>query len=149
MTPRDHPPMPPARSHARVTAHAITRAAGTPAPQAQLRLLGDPALVAADGSIKSLERRAAGLLALVAFEPGVTRARAAALLWPDSDNARQALRQQISRFKKNYAAELVRGEDALFLADGVAVDALADAAALLATCLARSASMTAPTLPTG
>ena len=40
-----------------------------------------------------LVRRAAGLLALVALEPGITRARAAALLWPDSDNARQALRQ--------------------------------------------------------
>jgi DNA-binding SARP family transcriptional activator len=65
----------------------------------------------------------------VVLEPGVTRARAAGLLWPDSDNARQALRQQISRFKKNYGADLVRGEDALFLADGVVVDALADAAA--------------------
>src|SRR5512140_2319011 len=92
-----------------------------------LRLLGDPALVSADGSIKALERRAAGLLALVALEPGVTRARAAALLWPDSDDARRALRQQISRFRKNYGAELVRGDDALFIADGVAVDALGSA----------------------
>ncbi len=91
---------------------------------ASLRLLGDPVLVGADGSIKSLERRAAGLLALVALEPGVTRARAAALLWPESDNARQALRQQIARFRKNYGAELVRGDDALFIADGVQVDAL-------------------------
>ncbi|MFO0432901.1 MAG: ATP-binding protein [bacterium] len=89
-----------------------------------LRLLGDPALVGADGSIKALERRAAGLLALVALEPGVTRARAAALLWPESDNARQALRQQIARFRKNYGAELVRGDDALVIADGVSVDAL-------------------------
>ncbi|MDZ7652734.1 MAG: BTAD domain-containing putative transcriptional regulator [Burkholderiaceae bacterium] len=86
-------------------------------------------MLAADGSIKALERRAAGLLALVALEPGVTRARAAALLWPDSDNARQALRQQIARFRKNYGADLVRGEDALFLADGIAVDVLAAAAA--------------------
>jgi DNA-binding SARP family transcriptional activator len=92
--------------------------------QAQLRLLGDPALIAADGSIKVLERRAAGLLALVALEPGVTRARAAALLWPESDNARQSLRQQIARFKKNYGAELLTGSDALFIADGVTVDAL-------------------------
>jgi DNA-binding SARP family transcriptional activator len=92
-----------------------------------LRLLGDPALVSADGSIKALERRAAGLLALVALEPGVTRARAAALLWPDSDDARRALRQQISRFRKNYGAELVRGDDALFIANGVQVDALQSA----------------------
>ena len=97
----------------------------------QIRLLGDPALLR-DGEVKSLERRAAGLLALVAFEPGVTRARAAGLLWPDSDNARQALRQQIARFKKNYGADLVRGDDALTLADGVAVDALADAASAAA-----------------
>lgn len=110
MPPRDHPFM----------NELSPSAAGSP----QLRLLGDPTLVGADGSIKALERRAAGLLALVALEPGVTRARAAALLWPDSDNARQALRQQIARFKKNYGAELVTGTDALFIADGVTVDAL-------------------------
>lgn len=92
---------------------------------ATIRLLGDPVLVGADGSVKALERRAAGLLALVALEPGTTRARAAALLWPDSDDARRALRQQISRFRKNYGAELLRGEDALSIADGVSVDALA------------------------
>jgi DNA-binding SARP family transcriptional activator len=96
-----------------------------------LRLLGDPVLVSADGSIKALERRAAGLLALVALEPGVTRARAAALLWPGSDDARRALRQQISRFRKNYGAELVRGDDALFVADGVQVDALQCAGGVL------------------
>jgi DNA-binding SARP family transcriptional activator len=110
MSPRDHPFM----------TQVSTSAAGSP----QLRLLGDPALIAADGSIKALERRAAGLLALVALEPGVTRARAAALLWPDSDNARQALRQQIARFKKNYGVTLIEGDDALFIAAGVAVDAL-------------------------
>lgn len=105
--------------HASMTQRS-SPATGSP----QLRLLGDPVLVGANGSIRSLERRAAGLLALVALEPGVTRARAAALLWPESDNARQSLRQQIARFRKNYGAELVRGDDALFIADGVAVDAL-------------------------
>ena len=79
------------------------------ASTATVRLLGDPVLESADGSVKAFERRAAGLLALVALEPGVTRARAAALLWPDSDNARQALRQQIARFKRNYSVDLVRG----------------------------------------
>jgi len=102
----------------------MTKPSLSAAGSMQLRLLGDPALLGADGSIKSIERRAAGLLALVAFEPGVTRARAAALLWPESDNARQSLRQQIARFKKNYGAELVTGTDALFIADGVTVDAL-------------------------
>jgi DNA-binding SARP family transcriptional activator len=94
----------------------------------QIRLLGDPALHAADGSIKALERRAAGLLALVALEPGVTRARAALLLWPESDNARQALRQQLARFRKHYGVALVEGDDALTLAPQVAVDVLAAAA---------------------
>ncbi len=92
------------------------------ASTATVRLLGDPVLESADGSVKAFERRAAGLLALVALEPGVTRARAAALLWPDSDNARQALRQQIARFKRNYSVDLVRGEDALFIAAGVSTD---------------------------
>lgn len=102
-----------------------------PAPQVRIRLLGDPAVLGRDGRAKSLERRAAGLLALVAFEPGVTRARAAALLWPDSDNARQALRQQIARFRKLHAAELVAGEDTLTIAPQVDVDALTDAAGTL------------------
>ena len=99
-------------------------AESTPASRAiELRLLGDPALRVGTG-IKALERRAAGLLALTALEPGVTRARAAALLWPESDTARQALRQQIARFRRNYGADLVAGADALFIVDGVAVDAL-------------------------
>lgn len=103
----------------------------TRAPSAvsvSLRLLGAPALLAADGSIRALERRAAGLLALVVLEPGVTRARAAALLWPESDNARQALRQQLARFRKNYGAQLIDGDDALTLAPDVAVDLAADLA---------------------
>jgi DNA-binding SARP family transcriptional activator/tetratricopeptide (TPR) repeat protein len=98
----------------------------TAAARVRLRLLGDPTVIAADGSIKSLERRAAGLLAIVALEPGITRARAAALLWPDSDNARQALRQQIARFRKNYGADLVAGADVLVIAEGVVVDVLED-----------------------
>lgn len=90
-------------------------------PSIQLRLLGDPALIT-QGGIKPLERRAAGLLALVALEPGVTRSRAAGLLWPHSDDARRALRQQILRFKKNHGVQLIDGDDALTLAAAVAVD---------------------------
>ena len=86
-------------------------------------------LVAADGSTRTLERRAAGLLALAALEPGITRARASSLLWPDSDNARQALRQQIMRFRRQCGADLLRGEDMLSLAEGVAVDLHSDATA--------------------
>ncbi|MFN9977069.1 MAG: hypothetical protein ACK58T_44930, partial [Phycisphaerae bacterium] len=89
---------------------------------AQIRLVGDPVLVGTDGRTRALERRTAGLLALVALEPGVTRARAAALLWPHSDNARGALRQQIARLRKIYGVEVVRGDAALFIAAGIAVD---------------------------
>jgi DNA-binding SARP family transcriptional activator len=95
-----------------------------------VRLLGDPVLQIGT-ELKSLERRAAGLLALVALEPGVTRARAAALLWPESDNPRQALRQQIARFRKNYGAALIDGDAALSIAAGVEVDVLTDAAGAL------------------
>lgn len=105
------------------TTDSADTADGNAAP-IRLRLLGDPALIGADGGVKALERRAAGLLALVALEPGVTRARAAALLWPDSDNARQALRQQIARFKRNYGTQLIEGDDALAIAPNVAVDVL-------------------------
>lgn len=101
-------------------------------PATQLRLLGDPALVTADGGLRALERRAAALCALVALEPGVTRARAASLVWPDSDNARQALRQQLARFRRIYGLDLLVGDDALTVAPGVAVDAVdaPDAAAV-------------------
>jgi DNA-binding SARP family transcriptional activator/tetratricopeptide (TPR) repeat protein len=98
------------------------------APDVRLRLLDDPALLIAD-TVRSLERRAAGLLALVVLEPAVTRARAAALLWPDSDDPRRALRQQLSRFKKIYGVELLVGEEALRLAPGVACDLPAEPAA--------------------
>jgi DNA-binding SARP family transcriptional activator len=94
-----------------------------------VRLLGDPALLGANGSVRALERRSAGLLALVSLEPGVTRARAAALLWPDSDGARQALRQQIARFKRTHGTALIEGDDALFIADDVSVDVRHDDAA--------------------
>lgn len=95
----------------------------------QLRLLGDPALLPADGVLRALERRAAALCALVVLEPGVTRARAASLVWPDSDNARQALRQQLARFRRIYGVDLLVGDEALTIAPGVAVDLAEPAAA--------------------
>lgn len=104
---------PPARDHRRMP---------TDRTLPQLRLLGDPALQAG-GRVVGLERRAAGLLALVAVEPGITRARAAALLWPESGDPRQALRQQLARFRRNHGTALVEGDDALFIAEGVVVDA--------------------------
>ncbi|KPF66779.1 hypothetical protein IP84_14800 [beta proteobacterium AAP99] len=93
----------------------------------RLRLLGEPAVLRPDGSSLHLEKRAAGLLALVALEPGTTRGRAAALLWPDSDSPRQALRQQLLRFRRNVGIELLEGEDVLQISAAVTVDAHEDA----------------------
>lgn len=93
--------------------------ATTPTP-ARLSLAGEPRLALASGE-RVLERRAAALLALVALEPGVTRARAAAWLWPDSAQPRQALRQQLLRFRQLFGHPLVAGDDTLQLADGLSL----------------------------
>lgn len=92
--------------------------------QWSLRLLGEPALVSPNGNEHLLEPRAAALLALAALEPGATRRRVAALLWPDSEpaNARQALRQQLLRLRKLGGGELLEGRDALKLAGHVKSD---------------------------
>lgn len=89
-----------------------------------LRLIGDPALVSPEGEEQPLERRAAALFALAAIEPGISRARAASMLWPESDatNARQALRQQLLRLKKSTGEELITGHAALRLAPRVSTD---------------------------
>jgi DNA-binding SARP family transcriptional activator len=89
-----------------------------------LRLLGAPAVVRADGRSTRLEKRAAGLLALVALQPGSSRAQAAAMLWPDSDDPRRALRQQLLRFRRSFGVELIEGEDMLRLSPSLRVDAL-------------------------
>lgn len=98
-----------------------------------LRLFGEPALVAPDGASHALERRTAALFALVVLEPGVTRRRLAALLWPDSDeaHARQALRQQLLRIRR-LAGEALEGGASLRLAAHVEVEA-AKAGPLLGT----------------
>lgn len=81
-----------------------------------LHLHGSARVVAADGRETVLERRAAALCALAALEPGVTRARAAALLWPGSAKARASLRQQLLRFRQGFGHDLVAGDDTLALA---------------------------------
>jgi DNA-binding SARP family transcriptional activator len=91
----------------------------------RLRLHGDPVVIGADGVPRALERRAAALCALAALEPGISRARAAQLLWPDSDDARRALRQQLLRFRKALDADLLCGEDTLRVAPDVEVAGLA------------------------
>ncbi|KPF66408.1 hypothetical protein IP84_16570 [beta proteobacterium AAP99] len=89
-----------------------------------LRLLGAPAVLRANGSSTRLEKRAAGLLALVALQPGSSRAHAAEMLWPDSDDPRRALRQQLLRFRRGFGLDLIEGEDALHLSPALRVDVL-------------------------
>ncbi|MFO1221046.1 MAG: AAA family ATPase [Burkholderiaceae bacterium] len=90
-----------------------------------LRLNGDPVLGLADGRQVALEPRAAALLALAALEPGITRLRAAAMLWPDSPDPRRNLRQQLLRFKRMAGRELLQGADTLALAEGIELEATA------------------------
>jgi DNA-binding SARP family transcriptional activator/tetratricopeptide (TPR) repeat protein len=83
----------------------------------RVRLYGDPAVVLPDGRVVALERRAAALLALAALEPGISRLRVASMLWPDSNDPRRNLRQQLLRFRQLFAHPLVEGEATLRLID--------------------------------
>ncbi|MDP2005074.1 MAG: AAA family ATPase [Rubrivivax sp.] len=75
----------------------------------RVRLYGDASVMLPDGRSVALERRAAALLALAALEPGITRLRAATLLWPDSGDPRRNLRQQLLRFRQHFGQALVEG----------------------------------------
>lgn len=102
-----------------------------PEPPLRVRLLGDPALLLAGGGTVALERRAAALLALVILEPGITRQRAAPMLWPDSTDPRRNLRQQLLRFKQSFGQSLVDAGHELALMPGVLHDLDTDSPAAL------------------
>jgi DNA-binding SARP family transcriptional activator len=95
----------------------------TPAsnPETTLRLHGSPALLRSGAPAMALERRAAALCALVAVEGEVARSRAAAWLWPASDDPRGALRQKLLRFKRLFGTPLLDGAEALRLVAGIAI----------------------------
>jgi DNA-binding SARP family transcriptional activator/tetratricopeptide (TPR) repeat protein len=102
-----------------VTSTALEHADATRSHTAALRLLGEPRLVAASGAASALERKDAALLAYLALEGRASRARLAALLWPDVDAeaARNSLRQRLHRLRKRAGADVVVGErDTLTLA---------------------------------
>ncbi len=86
-----------------------------------LRLRGVAALIDPGGGVHVLERRVAALLAVLAHEREVTRARAVTLLWPDAEPAqgRHALRQQLLRLRKLTGGDLVEGGQVLRLAAAV------------------------------
>lgn len=97
----------------------------------QLQLHGDACVLRHGLPSWPLRGRAAGLVALAALEPGISRERAAAMLWPDAPNPRQNLRQQLLRFRQALGRPLVDGEDHLQLAEGVRLAAAPSAQAEL------------------
>ena len=107
-------------------------------PALRLRLYGNAQVLHAPDCASpaqaalSLRGRAAGLVALVTLEPGIRRERLAELLWPDAANPRQALRQQLLRFRQQLGQPLITGSDTLHLAATVLVEAGAPGAELLA-----------------
>jgi DNA-binding SARP family transcriptional activator len=90
----------------------------------RLRLLAVPALVLPSGALVALERKDAALLALLAVDGPLPRARAAALLWPDADpqKARNNLRQRLFRLRHGAGCDMVVEDPALALAAGVEHD---------------------------
>jgi DNA-binding SARP family transcriptional activator len=94
------------------------------AESVHLRLLGAPALLRPDGALIALERKDAGLLALLAIDGATPRPRAAAFLWPDSapSKARNSLRQRLFRLRRAAGCEIVDESGALALAAGVGHD---------------------------
>ncbi len=90
----------------------------------RLCLAGAARLFVDGGRVLALERKDAALLALLVLDGPTRRARAAALLWPDTSErqARTNLRQRLFRLQRAARRELVQGGAVLQLADGLAVD---------------------------
>ncbi|MFC4453980.1 BTAD domain-containing putative transcriptional regulator [Deinococcus sonorensis] len=96
-----------------------------------LRLLGPPALAAPDGREVRLERKTLALLATLALEGTLPRARLAQLLWPDTPGgaARNNLVHLLRRAKGTFGEALVEGADELTLTPNLRVDVRALASA--------------------
>jgi DNA-binding SARP family transcriptional activator/tetratricopeptide (TPR) repeat protein len=101
---------------------------------AALQLRGEPRCVVAAGTRVPLETSDALLLAYLCLEGPTSRARLAALLWPDADEARARgnLRQRLLRLRKSLGAEILTGRAQLAIAAHVTHDAAGDVE-LLAT----------------
>src|SRR5689334_22382406 len=79
-----------------------------------------------------LRGRAAALVALVALQPGISRQQGAALLWPEADQPRNNLRQQLARFRSALGRPLIEGAESLTLAADVVLAEAPAGAELLA-----------------
>jgi DNA-binding SARP family transcriptional activator/tetratricopeptide (TPR) repeat protein len=91
----------------------------------RLQLLGAPRLAEGATDRHLPGRRALALLAIVALEGRVTRARAAALLWGDLDeaSARRNLRRELARLREAGLGDLLDATaERLALAAGVGTD---------------------------
>jgi DNA-binding SARP family transcriptional activator len=110
---------------------AASFVASTASPTAAtLRLCGgEPRCVLATGAALPLEAADALLLAYLCIEGSTSRARLAALLWPDADEARARgnLRQRLLRLRKSIGTEIVAGRSQLALAADVGHDVAGDA----------------------
>jgi DNA-binding SARP family transcriptional activator len=91
----------------------------------RLQLLGGPTLILESGPAIALDRKVAGLLALLAVDGPASRNAVAALLWPDSDAfaARNSLRQCLHRLHRGAGRAVVESaHDVMRLAAGVSHD---------------------------
>ncbi len=92
----------------------------------RLELLGMARVVRDGHALEQLDRRAAGLLAVLALDGPTPRSRLAGLLWPDSpeESARANLRQRLKRLRAALGEELIVPDDILRLRPDVLVDAV-------------------------
>ncbi len=92
--------------------------------ESTLELMGGARFAGSAGRIDGIERRTAACLAYLAVERRASRARLAALLWPEAESAagRANLRQMLHRLRAAAGEELTAGSDPLALADTIAVD---------------------------
>jgi DNA-binding SARP family transcriptional activator len=103
--------------------HMNAPGAAVPPLIATLRLSGAPRMTGEDGAERAFEPKDALLLAWLALEGPTPRARLAALLFPDVDeaHARNNLRQRLFQLRRKCFVDLVSGDSTLQLAAGIAV----------------------------
>ncbi|PYE53161.1 transcriptional activator [Deinococcus yavapaiensis KR-236] len=88
-------------------------------------MLGTPTLRNVEGAVSLLDRKTSAAAAYLALEGKTSRAKLAALLWPDSQEgtARNNLSQMLRKLRLASGADLIVGRRELWLADDVRVDA--------------------------
>lgn len=101
-----------------------------PPDTVRLRLLGQPAVLAAARPPHALERRDAALLAWLAWQGAAARQELARAIWPELAPAQAlaSLRQRLFRLRRALGVELVLGKERLALHPAVAHDLAAEPA---------------------